>query len=281
MLTQSDIDLVGCIVDSGSVRVASDTLGRHPATVYRQIRTLQTRLGEPLFQKANGTYSPTLLALTIARAAEDNRSRLVLLNRQVSGAAQRLAGNLTVTTTDSLCEIVGSGIAAFTLAYPDIRINLVLSNSFADLARYEADVAIRPTQNLTGDLVGRRAARFDYSVYKMPGAPDRWIAFGASLAKIPSARWLAQQIASDDGVASVESMLAAATLCKAGVGKAVLPTYLDAGLLAISGPIKELASDIWVLAHDDLRSTPRVSAFTSAISRHLRDHVTGRQDPRE
>ncbi|MGL4289438.1 MAG: LysR family transcriptional regulator, partial [Phreatobacter sp.] len=55
----------------------------------------------------------------------------------------------------------------------------------------------------------------------------------------------------------------------AGLGIAALPCYLGdptPGLVRIGGPITAMATDLWVLTHEDLRRTGRVSAFTEFMA---------------
>jgi DNA-binding transcriptional LysR family regulator len=275
MLTEVDLDLVLTVVTAGSVRGAAAATGAHPATVYRHLGDLQRRLGAPAFERIDGRYRPTEIGREIAEAAVEGQARLAELNRRVGGADARMAGLVRVTTTDSLSEIVSTAMAAFVDAYPDVTLQLSLSNSFADIGRHEAEVAIRPTVSPPETLVGRRAARFDYRVYARPDAPDRWIGLDRSLSAIPSARWLAQHALGQPVAIRADSMRAAADLCRAVAGRAVLPTYLAGGLTPLSPPIAEIASEVWVLTHADFRRTPRVAAFTQKVSALLREAIEG------
>ena len=273
MLTQADLDLVLELVTAGTVRAAAARTGAHPATLYRQLADLQRRIGHPLFERIEGQYRPTETGIAIAEAATEGRARLSELNRRVAGADSRMAGLVRVTTTDSLSRIVGAAMTAFAARHPETELNLSLSNRFADIGRHEAEVAIRPTVSPPETLLGRRAARFGYRVYARPSAPMRWIGLDHSLAAIPAARWLAREAAGTDIAIRADSMLAAADLCRAGAGRAVLPTYLAEDLEPQSPPIAEIASELWVLIHADFRHTPRVAAFTQIVSTHLRTAI--------
>lgn len=275
MLTQRDIDLIGEIVAAGSVRKASETLGLHAATVYRQIKDLQKRVSSPLFQRLNGHYQPTALALDIADAAYENRDRLALVNRRISGESQDLAGPVRVTTADTLYNIVAEGIASTAAAYPELRITLQLSNRMADLSRHEADVAIRPATAVNGELVGRRAAKFDYRIFGVSEEQQFWIGFTGSLNNIPAGQWLTRNVKENEISVRVDSFLTAAALCRCGLGKAVLPSYLGKDLRPLADAITCLRSDIWVLTHPDLKAAPRIAAFTAHISRHLQVSMRG------
>ena len=57
-----------------------------------------------------------------------------------------------------------------------------------------------------------------------------------------------------------------------GLGAAVLPCYLgdtSAGLRRMAAPIPETATALWVLTHEDLHRTARVSAFAEFMTQAL------------
>ncbi|HEY9344139.1 MAG TPA: LysR family transcriptional regulator, partial [Inquilinus sp.] len=70
---------------------------------------------------------------------------------------------------------------------------------------------------------------------------------------------------------------------RAGIGLAALPCYLgDAtdGLVRIATPTVPEEAALWVLTHEDLRRTARVSAFTEFMAAALarqRDLLEGRR----
>jgi DNA-binding transcriptional LysR family regulator len=271
VLEPTDLDLIAAVAEAGGPRGAARALQVHAATVYRRLGALEARLGATLFERGGGRYRPTELGQEVIVAAQDNRLRLAELNRRISGAGERMAGWIAVTTTDSLAPIVSEAIARFRGQYPEVRIGLSLSNSFADMGRHEAELAIRPTRTPPETLVGRRAARFDYGVYARPGSPEAWVALDETLAAVPSARWLADRIAPDQVALKADSMWAAGLACAAGVGRAVLPSYVATGLglERTEGPIPELASEVWLLTHEDLRRTPRIRALIAVAAEHL------------
>lgn len=271
LLDPADLDLIAAVAREGGPRGAARAIQVHAATVYRRLSALEARLGATLFERTGGRYRPTELGQEVVAAAEENRLRLAELNRRLSGAGERMAGWIAVTTTDSLAPIVSEAIGRFQSVHPEVRVGLSLSNSFADMGRHEAELAIRPTRTPPETLVGRRAARFDYGVYARPGAPEVWVALDEELAAVPAARWLASRVGSAQVVLKTNSMWAAGLACAAGVGRAVLPSYVASGLglARIEGPIPELTSEVWLLTHEDLRRTPRIRALIAAAAEHL------------
>jgi DNA-binding transcriptional LysR family regulator len=55
---------------------------------------------------------------------------------------------------------------------------------------------------------------------------------------------------------------------RAGVGIALLPCYLadaDSGVRRLTSTIDEVAGELWIVAHNDLKETARVRAFLSIV----------------
>lgn len=274
MLSTDDLLLVTALARSGKPATAAASLNVHLATVYRRLKELEQEAGVPLFQRLGGQYIPTPLGSDLVRAATAVEENLAEARRQLAGGEQRLEGRITLTTPDSLVPLVAGLLPVVRRKHAGIRFDLVVSNSFADMARYEAEVAIRPTRSPPETLVGQRAGAFRYAVYAKSGnaAVLPWIALDDSLSAIPAARWLAAHVAEDEIVLRVNSMWAAAQAAAAGLGKALLPDYLHRAFdLNRQGDfIDALESEVWLLVHPDLRRTPRIQVFMDLAASRLR-----------
>lgn len=274
MLSTDDLLLIAALARSGKPAPAAAGLNVHLATVYRRLKELEQEAGAPLFQRLGGQYIPTPLGSELVRAAVGVEANLAEARRQLAGGEQRLAGRITLTTPDSLVPLVSTLLPPVRRKHAGIRFDLVVSNTFADMARYEAEVAIRPTRSPPETLVGQRAGAFRYAIYVKSGTREDlpWIALDDSLSAIPAARWLAAHVAEEEIVLRVNSMWAAAQAAAAGLGRALLPEYLHRSFdLDRQGDfIGALESEVWLLIHPDLRRTPRIQAFMDLAAGRLR-----------
>lgn len=274
MLSTDDLLLIAALARSGKPAPAAAGLNVHLATVYRRLKELEQEAGAPLFQRLGGQYVPTPLGSELVRAAVGVEANLAEARRQLAGGEQRLAGRITLTTPDSLVPLVSTLLPPVRRKHAGIRFDLVVSNTFADMARYEAEVAIRPTRSPPETLVGQRAGAFRYAVYVKSGTREDlpWIALDDSLSAIPAARWLATHVAEAEIVLRVNSMWAAAQAAATGLGRALLPDYLHRSFdLDRQGDfIGALESEVWLLIHPDLRRTPRIQAFMDLAAGRLR-----------
>jgi DNA-binding transcriptional LysR family regulator len=183
----------------------------------------------------------------------------------------------------------------FQAKHPNLRIEFVMSDKYIDLAKGEADVALRSGDTDDAELVGRKIADSLWAVYasrryiESHGAPQcvedlaqhLVVGLDESMAKHRAATWLARVAPNAKIVARNNSVLGLVYAVKSGIGLAPLPTALgdnEPDLVRVLGPIPELAR-IWrVLAHPDTRRTPRVSAFFDFIAEEgdaLRSIFTG------
>lgn len=275
MIDYDDVRLVAAIAAARGVRGAQARLGTHIATIYRQLRELEKRTGGALFERLGDALVPTGRAEPFLDAAQELRDRLAEVERRVAAQDDRLVGPLIVTTADTLLDIACACLKAFGEAHPGIALSLEVSNSFADLGRREADVAIRPTLTPPETLVGRRVARFSYAVFAGDASSQGWIGFDAALSALPAAQWLKANVGEDEIRLKVNSLTAAAAAAEAGWGKALLPDYLGVArrLPRLGETVEELASELWVLSHPDLKGNPRVRAFSNFSAKWLKTRL--------
>lgn len=209
-ISHEDVRLVAAIARATTMRRAQAASGGHLATLYRRLRDLEARMGGPLFERRGERLVPTPRAEPFLDVADAIDDRLAEVERRVAALDDRLVGPLTVTTADTLVGPVCACLKAFGAQHPQVRIALDVGAPMLDLARREADVAIRPTTSPPETLIGRRAGAFDYAAYRAKGgASDRWIAYHGDVASTPAARWLADHAGEDEAALRVNSLSAA------------------------------------------------------------------------
>lgn len=124
----------------GSFTLAAGELFLTQSALSRQVKALEDALGVALFVRGHRS-----LALTPAGVAFQHDVGEAL--RAIAAAADRLAVRteaLRVTTTVSFASLwMVPRLPAFRAAHPDIVVDLSANDRFVDLARGEADVAIR------------------------------------------------------------------------------------------------------------------------------------------
>ncbi|GGF89037.1 LysR family transcriptional regulator [Azorhizobium oxalatiphilum] len=285
MIAWDDLRLVKAIADTRSLAGAADALGVNHSTVFRRLGTLETTLGARLFERARSGYVPTTTGEEMVRLAERMGEEISAMERRITGQDLRPSGELRVTTNDTLLvHLLTPVFASFRRAYPEIRLEVIVSNQTLNLTKRDADVAIRASDRPGDTLVGRRLACLAWAVYGRPdalaGQPFAradirhldWVGLAEPIAGIRAGKWLRERAGADRIVYRVNTMLGLAEAAAAGMGLALLPCFIGAatpGLARLSEPVPEMESGLWLLTHPEIRQTARVRAFMEHAAREL------------
>ncbi|MGQ7287781.1 LysR family transcriptional regulator [Vreelandella venusta] len=281
-----DLQIVLAIAETGSLSGASRALRISHATVFRRLNEMERRLKVTLFERSRTGYIPTLSGDDLAASARRVQSEVNGAERRIIGQDLTLSGSLRITTTDTLfAGLLSPLLASFRQRYPDITLEVVISNQRQSLSRREADIAIRPTRQPPETLVGRKLSDISLAIYgqkalwqnaplllktPLPLDPvslqqEAWIGPDVQLGDTALEKWMMDKRAAY----KLDSMLGMQSAVRHGAGIAVLPCYLadaDEALLKLSAPIEALTTPLWLLTHPDLRHVARVRAFMQAIA---------------
>lgn len=276
MLAWDDLQHVLAVAEHGSLAAAARALGLNHTTVLRRVGALEKRLGVRLFERLPTGYTLTGSGEELAAAASEMADTAHAVERRLLGRDLQLTGAVRVATTDTLmATVLPAAFAGFRLAHPELVLELTTATREVSLTKRDADIAVRPTKKPPQHLIGRCVADVAFSLYASPAylsrvpakrdlAKHTWLAPDDSLAGTTIARWMAREV----GVAPVFRADTLTALCHAAVaghGVAALPCYFGdstRGLRRLRGTIDAMRTQLWVLAHEDLRATARVRAVS-------------------
>jgi DNA-binding transcriptional LysR family regulator len=286
MLPWNDLQVVLAIARTGSLSGAKRQLGVSHATVFRRLGEIERRLGVELFHRSRKGYAPTSAGEDMAAAANRVEAEVLGLERRLAGRDLRPFGTVRITTTDTLLYGVLSPIFRdFRRRYPEIELDIAVSNYFFSLSRREAEVAIRPTRTPPETLVGRRVATLAQAVYGDSGEYGHgnkppefsacdWVGPDEGLMYDALEKWMLARKLDDRCRYRVNSLLGMHAAVRSGLGVAALPCYLcdgDPGLTRLSEPLPELDTQLWLLTHPDLRRVARVRALLDFVAAALKE----------
>src|SRR5262249_29026082 len=145
------------VAEAGSFTHAGESLNLSQSAVSRQVGALEESLGVTLFHRHARGLILTEQGELLFRTAHEVFHRLAMAEAQLTDSRERPSGELKITTTVGLgSNWLTPRIREFVDLYPDIQVNLVLTDRELDLGMREADVAIRMWQPTQPDLVQRR-----------------------------------------------------------------------------------------------------------------------------
>ena len=300
-LAWDDFKLVKAIAEAHGLAGAAERLGVNHSTVFRRLGQLEEGLGVKLFERHRTGYALTAAGEEMAALAERMEEDVATFARKLEGQAVSPAGELRVTTNDTLLvHLLTPVFAKFTRTCPDVRLDVVLTNQVLNLSKRDADVAIRATDNPPETLVGRRVASIAWAVYgraaDFPQAAavdllslyDRtWVALGDNLAGLKAARFVRDRVPPERIVYKVNTVLGLTEAVETGIGIGPLPCFIaDArpSLVRLTSPNPDFSAGLWLLTHPDLRQSARVRAFmdfTAAEIARQRRTIEGLEPPEE
>lgn len=260
------------VARTGSLSGAARVLDVNHSTVFRRMAAFEEHLGVRLFDRLPNGYVLTPAGEQMQEVAVGIEERIASLGRSLAGQDSRLTGAVRITTLDMLAiGVLPRHLAAFRAEYPGIEIDLTISNSILNLTRREADVALRVSRDPPETLVGRRVGRLVFAVYgsrdycrQRPepelGLQD-WIGYDAEHAAL--AQRFVALYPEVRPVVEVNSVAVAIAAAGAGLGLAVLPCGLadtERDLKRVAALPEEFTLDLWLLTHEDLRTTARIRA---------------------
>ncbi len=271
--------------EAGSFTHAGETLGLSQSAVSRQVSALEGDLGAPLFHRHARGLILTEQGETLLKAVHDVSLKLEAVRSRLIDSRERPSGDLRVTTTLALgANWLSSRLGEFADLFPEVKLQLLLSDDELDLGMREADVALRLREPMQPDLIRRRLFTVHFHAYasaeylKKAGQPrtiedldhHRLVAFGAPTAthllydlnslltigrepRNPRAPYLA-----------INNLAAIIRAVEHGVGIAVLPDYSvapNSGLVRLLPQADMPEMDCFLVYAEEMKNVARVQAF--------------------
>jgi DNA-binding transcriptional LysR family regulator len=272
-----DLRFVLAVAETGSVSAAARALEVNHATVLRRVAAFEERHGVLIFERTPTGYAVPRDRIRLIEAAREVEAAHLAVTRLVAGARAPLAGAVRVTSTDTFClAVLPRALMRLRAEAPELRIDLLCSNSHADLARIEADIAVRPALELPDDLAGEAAAEIGIAAYAPAADPDTeaWLGVSGPLSRFkPVADWMKANVPPAALTGAADSYVILREMVAAGQGRALLPCVLgddDPRLVRLEGRFPEIAVPLWVASHVDLADAPRLATVRARLVEALR-----------
>jgi len=281
------------VAEAGSFTAAARKLNIGQSSVSRQIRALEDSLNITLFNRhARG--------LVLTQEGEYLYQTAREVARRLGGAEEALAeargaprGRLVVTTMISFGAMwLTPHLRAFIRKYPEINLQLNLSDQDVDLARREADVAIRFHEPYQSDLIARPLVKVHHHIYAAPDYIERRgvptsppdldnhdiITYGPTTPEqIKDINWTLTVGAGGRTrrpVLEVNNMYGVLRAIEGGIGLAAIPDYLAAynkSLVRLLPDIEGPAFQTYFVYPQELRGSRRVAVFRDYLIGQVRE----------
>ena len=155
--------------EEGSFSAAARALGSTQPTVGRQVAALEAELDVVLFERVGRGLRLTQTGLALVEHARAMGEAALRLGRASAGQSLSLDGPVSISASDVLSTFVLPPIVArIRKAHPGIQIEILATNQVSDLARREADVALRNVRPEQPELVARKVREDVGHLYATP-----------------------------------------------------------------------------------------------------------------
>ncbi|MBX8493692.1 LysR family transcriptional regulator [Pseudomonas cichorii] len=289
-ISHADLSLVLALVRGRTLARAAELLQVDISTVFRSIRRLEAALGTALFEKNRRGYIPTDTAQAMSEQAERAELALNAARVALQQGENVVSGTVRLTCTDAvLHSLLLPALARFMPSFPALTLELATSNTFANLSRRDADIALRLTNTPPEHLIGRQLGTAHYVICGHPGYRDPlldsptsvpWISPDDSMPDHTSVIWRKQALPAVVPRYRCSSMSAVSQLVSAGLGVAAVPDFTARNLQGsevLSPPLEGCSTDLWLLTRPDCRALRSVQVLIDELTPLLRSAMGERQ----
>jgi DNA-binding transcriptional LysR family regulator len=138
-------------------RKAAAQLGVTPSAIGQAVRALEARLGATLFLRTTRSVGLTEAGERFLSRAKPAFEELVAASEVARGLGQRPAGLLRLSVPRAVVSILLEPlIASFCEAYPEVEVEIAVSEKLIDLAAQGFDAGVRLRQFIATDMVAVR-----------------------------------------------------------------------------------------------------------------------------
>jgi DNA-binding transcriptional LysR family regulator len=296
MYDWNDLKAFLAVARSGSTLGASRTLGVNQTTVARRVESLEAALCLKLVERGQSGSRLTEAGRDLVAEAEKVEAAARVFGARAQAHQRGLAGAIRVTTVEMVANMtLTPAIAEFRRQYPEVEVELIVSDDRLDIEGGEADLAIRiGALDPNSPLVARRLLDYTFRLYcsrdyaerrGVPATPaelaDHDLVGGdASLNRAPALAWMFEQAGGKAAVTRSNTFNSLAHAVAAGLGVSPLPTILgdsDPNLVRCSDVIEAVTGAGWIVTRRELKDTPRMRAFIDFIVPYMREDARRRE----
>lgn len=285
MFNWDDVRYFLTLQRQGTLAAAGAALKLDPTTVGRRLVKLEEELGARLFDRTPSGYVLTEAGHRLLPRAERIEREALGVERDVAGEDQKLEGVVKLTATEMLTtRFIAPHLKRFRERYPEIQLDLNCTNLDVNLARREADIALRLARPTQEDLIIKRLSFIHLGLYASRDYADRFGLPKDSLAghqmilfasKRPFRReneWLEARMDGAHVALRSDSVSAMYAATVAGTGIALLPCLVadhDRHLVRVPVEGAPEPRQIWQAVHKDLRDSARIRAVLDFLGKVL------------
>jgi len=283
------VELFLAIAEAGTLSAAAKRLRTTQPTVSRRLAELEASLGERLFLRSLSGTTPTSFGERMLPAARRMAEAASEVERIALAAEATPKGVVRVTAPPGVAYTFLAPLAAhLRRVLPEIRIEVVATTAYVDLARREADLAIRSEsmgRPKHRDLVLLASTTSPVAAFAAPSLlatlPPKprisdvpWIAWAPPFEDLPPNPQLAKMIPGFVPAFAADDYIVQIRAAEAGVGAIFLDRTsrryaLPSPLVELPLSFGKLTASLHLLCARASLAIPRVKAVADVLAKTL------------
>lgn len=270
------------IAKDGSLAAAAKSLTVNHSTVFRRLNTFENEIGGRLFERLSHGYVLTPMGEELLVEAQRISAAFDDMERHIVGKDIQPKGTVKITAPNNIAYCyLPNYLTEFNQHYPDIKIELLVSNLEFNMNNRQADIAVRATPAPPEHLVGRKVRSISWGVYASKNyksaldlprnirqlGEHKLIGATGSMRGLPAYLWLDKNLPQQI-TTRCDDLVSMASFVEAGQGLALLPDdQMRQGIEKLFVFEPGSNSDIWLLTHPDLRHVERIKLLMQHLAK--------------
>ncbi len=282
-----DVRFFLAVARAGSLSGAARALGVGHVTVGRRIALFEKRLGVTLLNRTPDGFTVTAAGDAILRQCMAMENAALDLERIAAGRDSLVAGSVRVTTTEALADqLITPAVASLRQAHPGLQVDLVVGVRSLDIARRDADLAVRFARASAPDLICRKLGEVAFTLYASKNylarasVPTRGqglaghdlITFTGAPAAV-SPFFMGESMEDARIALRCDNPLIQRTAAANDMGIAELACFLGDGspdVVRVWPDEAPARRPVWLILHEEMRRSARIRAVSAAITEAFR-----------
>lgn len=276
------------VAEHGTLSAAARATGSSQPTLSRHISLLETKLGTRLFDRKTSGVVLTESGANLLVHAAKMADAAAQISASLEGSGDVLSGTVRLTASRIMATFLLPDILVrIRTQHPQIDIELIASDETDNLLRREADIAVRMYRPSQLDVITSHCGDLGFGAYAAPSyiarrgmpGPDPQnlmshdvIGYDKSTLIIDGMRDVGLHVDREFFCFRSDDQVVCWQMVKAGLGigfnqAAVAEQTPD--LVCVSGPEPLGYLPIWLTAHPEVKSTPRIRKVFDVLRTEL------------
>lgn len=292
-----DFKIMLALGRGGSVAGAARLLGVDSSTVSRRLIALEEATGGCLVIRGGREFQLTPEGKQAFATAELVETTIQTTTNNIRAAKNEIAGLVRISTVPSLTRALMQFNDLLSRTYPKLSVELSAAYRIVDLAKGDADIAVRMVKPTELDVIAKRGFEWANGLYAsksyaakfgLPNKPEdlvnhKLVRYVDSMLHLPWFNYVEAFCQNNAGSIRVDSteMAMAAIVSGAGIG-VIACNYGDAYpdlVRALPDPVSFTTG--WIVYHESQRNSARIKAVVDLLSETFdqqKDLFAGRQN---